>query len=79
MSSKLYIVLDHIEGEQPEFSTLKEAEKYIEDMYTCSEEGIHHDVENMLIVKVVEYVNVKRDLRVKNKEVYNLTFKTIVR
>ena len=79
MSNKLFMVLDHIEGDQPDFNTLKEAEKYIEDSYSCSKEGIHHDVENMLIVKVVKQVKVERDLKVKNQEVYNLTFKTIVR
>lgn len=37
MSNKLFIVLDHIEGDQPDFNTLKEAEKYIEDSYRYDE------------------------------------------
>lgn len=53
MNNKLYIVLDHIEGEQPEFDTLEEAKSYILDNYTSAAEGIHPDIDNMHIVKVI--------------------------
>lgn len=70
----MYIVLDYINDDKPEFKTLREAKRYIFECFTDRNEGIHPDVDYMKIVKSAYYVDVVRDKKVKNKEVYNLKF-----
>ncbi len=71
----MYIVMDHIEGEYPEFDTLAEAKKYILDNYTDSKEGIHPEIEGLQIVKYVCGVLVEPDLDYSGDgEVYNIKF-----
>ena len=73
----MYIVMDHIEGEYPEFDTLTEAKKYILDNYTLPDEGIHPDIDDMRIVKVDCEVKIIKDEAVLDKEIYFLEFKKL--
>jgi len=74
MESNLYIVLDHIEGEQPYFKTLEEAKRYILDNYTSTKEGVHPDIDNMAIVKLLYETKV---VEVVGKDSYKVKFKKL--
>lgn len=52
----LYIVMDFINQEYPEFKTKQECEEYIKDIFIDETEGIHPDIENVIIVEKKHFI-----------------------
>jgi hypothetical protein len=58
---EVYIVQDFINNEHPEFETVKECKEYILENFIDPDEGIHPDVDNMLVLKKMFYVFVDEE------------------
>lgn len=65
----LFIVMDFINQEYPECKTLKEAEEYIRDNFIDDSEGIHPDIENIIIVKKNSFVFINEEKGIDNCDI----------
>ncbi|MDR3026032.1 hypothetical protein [Chryseobacterium sp.] len=61
MNKEIYVVQDFINDEYPEFATIEECKNYILTNFTDESEGIHPDVDDMVILKKEFYAFVNED------------------
>lgn len=61
MNKEIYVVQDFINNDFPEFNTIEECKSYILTNFTDETEGIHPDVDDMVILKKEFYVFVDEE------------------